>query len=157
MRYMYTAISGEMLKLQKSPIIFIVAILFTLAPLMAGFFTFILQDPQFAKNAGLLGDKAQIIGDASAPSYIAIHAQMIAVGGFIAYAFVTSWLFGREYTDRTIIDLCMLPFPRSFIVVAKFIAMFITNTLLTLYILLVGFLIGITIGVEQFTFSYFVS
>src|SRR5699024_1603400 len=109
MNYLSTVFSIEMFKVRKSIVIRIVAILFTIAPLMAGFFTFILQDPEFAENAGLIGEKAQILGEANAISYIEIHGQIIAVGGIIVYGFVTSWIFGREYADNTIIDLLTLP------------------------------------------------
>lgn len=154
---LFNIFSVEMMKVRKAPVIWIVAAIFTIAPLMASFFTYILQDPQFAKNAGLLGDKAQIVGDATALSYVTIHAQMIAVGGIIVYGFVTSWIFGREYVDKTIIDLLVSPYSRSIIVTAKFLATFFTNIILTLYILVIGFVLGLLINVEGLSLSYFIT
>jgi ABC-type transport system involved in multi-copper enzyme maturation permease subunit len=43
----------------------------------------------------------------------------------IGFAFVTSWVFGREYSDRTVKDLLALPAPRSSIVLSKFIVVVI--------------------------------
>jgi len=41
--------------------------------------------------------------------------------GLIGFAFVTGWVFGREYSDRTVKDLLALPTPRLSIVLSKFI------------------------------------
>src|SRR5699024_1298166 len=45
--------------------------------------------------------------------YINLHAQMIAVGGIFVFGFVTSWIFGREYADKTVTDLLALPYSRA--------------------------------------------
>lgn len=145
--------SIEMFKVRRSHMIKIVALLFTIAPLSAAFFIFILQDPEFAQKAGLLGEKAQIIGKEDGFSYLQIHAQMIAVGGMIAYGFVTSWVFGREYVDQTVIELLCLPYPRSIFVIAKFSAAFVTNFLLTIYIITVGMIVGMLLQVKDLSLS----
>lgn len=105
MIYLYTVLRVECLKVIKSKVIWLTAAAFTIAPLMAGFFMFVLKNPELAKNSGLLGTKAQIAGEATWPSYIELHAQMISVGGIFIFGFVTSWIFGREYADQTIKDL----------------------------------------------------
>lgn len=156
MNHLSTVFSLEMFKVKKSIVIRIVASLFSIAPLMAGFFTFILQDPEFAQNAGLIGEKAQILGEANAISFFEIHGQMISVGGIIVYGFVTSWIFGREYADKTIIDLLTLPYSRSVIVMGKFFAAFVTNFILTLYIIIVGIVIGFIIQVEGLTIAFII-
>jgi ABC-2 type transport system permease protein len=35
-------------------------------------------------------------------------AQGIAIGGLFVFGFIMSWIFGREYTDRTMKDLLAL-------------------------------------------------
>src|SRR5690625_4535709 len=110
------ALQTEMLKIRKSKVIWITAAAFTIAPLMAGFFMFVLKDPELAKSTGLVGAKAQIAGEANWPSYLGLHAQMIAVGGIFVFGFVTSWVFGREYSDNTVKDLLALPYSRAVIV-----------------------------------------
>ena len=124
---------------------------FMIAPLMAGFFMFVLKDSAFAKNAGLLGAKAQIAGEANWPSYLDLYAQIIAVGGILVFGFVTSWILGREYTDRTITDLLALPFSRAVIVLAKFATAFITNFILSVYIVVLGFFIGWIVGLPEWS------
>ncbi|MFN2153102.1 MAG: ABC transporter permease, partial [Anaerolineales bacterium] len=56
-----------------------------------------------------------------------------------------SWVFGREYSDRTISDLLALPTPRSFIVLAKFILVFLWSALLIVIIYLIGLGVGAAI------------
>ncbi|KGX84204.1 ABC transporter permease [Pontibacillus litoralis] len=151
MSYFFATLQAEGLKICKSKVIWITVIAFSIAPLMAGFFMFVLKNPEFAKSSGLLGAKAQIAGEANWPSYLSLHAQMIAVGGTLVFGFVTSWIFGREYADRTVKDLLALPYSRAVIVIAKFIASFITNIVLSAYIVTLGFLIGWIIGLPQWS------
>lgn len=63
----------ELFKIFKSKFIWITFIAFTIAPLMASFFMVLLNNPQFAENAGLLGSKAQIAGG----------SQLAIIFGFI--------------------------------------------------------------------------
>src|SRR5690625_7542552 len=101
----FVAFQIEGLNIRKSNVIWITMAAFTMAPFMAGFFMVVLKDPELAKNAGLLGAKAQIAGEANWPSYLSLYAQMIAVGGILVVGFVTGWIFGREYADQTAKDL----------------------------------------------------
>lgn len=151
MSYFLATLQTEGLKVLKSKIIWITAIAFTIAPLMAGFFMFILKDPVLAKNSGLIGAKAQFVGEANWQSYVALYSQIIAVGGILVFGFVTSWIFGREYTDNTVKDLLALPYSRAVIVMSKFTASFITNILLSVYIITFGFIIGWIIGLPQWS------
>ena len=151
MKYFLAALQVESLKIRKSKVIWMTAAAFTIAPLMAGFFMFILKDPELAKSSGLVGAKAQIAGDANWPSYLNLHAQMIAVGGIFVFGFVTSWIFGREYADNTVKDLLALPYSRAIIVMAKFLASIITNIILSVYIVTLGFFIGWIIGLPEWS------
>src|SRR5690625_2593236 len=153
MRYFLTVLQAEGLKIRKSKVVWITVAAFTIAPLMAGFFMYVLKNPELAKSSGLLGAKAQIAGEANWPSYLSLHAQMIAVGGILIFGFVTSWLFGREYADGTAKDLLALPYSRAVIVVAKFIAAFITNMLISTYIVILGLIIGWIIGLPQWSLA----
>src|SRR5690625_7964519 len=64
----------------------------------------------------------------------------------MVFGFVMSWIFGREYADKTLKDLIALPYSRGIIVIAKFIAAFITSFILSVYITILGFLIGWMVG-----------
>src|SRR5690625_4719628 len=151
MKYFLTTLHTEGLKIIRSKVIWVIAAAFSIAPLMAGFFMFVLKDPELAKSAGLVGAKAQIAGDANWQSYLDLHAQMIAVGGIFVFGFVTSWIFGREYADNTVKDLLAFPYSRAIIVMAKFLASFITNIILSAYIVTLGFFIGWIIGLPQWS------
>src|SRR5699024_11259865 len=107
--------------------------------------------PELAKCALLIRSKAQIAGEANLTSDINLHAQMIAVGGIFVFGFVTSWIFGREYADKTVTDLLALPYSRAIIVWAKLIAPFITQLILSGYIIALGFFIGWIIGLPQWS------
>lgn len=151
MGYFTAALQAESRKIRKSKMIWVTLAVFTVAPLMGGFFMYVLKDPELARTTGLLGDKAQILGEATWPAYFSLLAQIIAVGGLIVFGFVTSWVFGREYADRTIKDLLALPVRRSFIVLAKFAAIFFTCLLLSLYVIVVGGLIGMLVSLPEWS------
>jgi ABC-type transport system involved in multi-copper enzyme maturation permease subunit len=153
MNPIFNAIQTELFKLRKSKMIWITLAAFSIAPLMGGLFMFILKNPELAENTGLIGAKAQIAGEANWPSYFGLLAQMIAIGGILIFGFVTSWVFGREYTDRTVKDLIALPFPRGTIILAKFITAFIANILLSLYIVVLGILLGLLIVLPNWSMS----
>lgn len=153
MNRLLTVLYTEGLKIWKSRVVWLTAAAFTIAPFMAGFFMFVIKNPELAERAGLLGAKAQIAGEASWPSYFNLHAQMVAVGGILIFGFVTSWVFGREHSDRTVKDLLALPCSRSAIIMAKFIAVFMTNLLICAYIVTLGILIGKIIGLPQWSFD----
>lgn len=139
------AIQTELFKLRKSKMFWITLGAFSFAPLMGGLFMIILKDPILAQNNGLIGAKAKIIGETSWPSYLNLLSQILAIGGIVIFGFVTSWIFGREYSDRTIKDLIALPFPRRTIILAKFFTAFVANMALALYIIAFGIILGLII------------
>lgn len=64
----------------------------------------------------------------------------------IGFAFTTCWIFGREYTDKTINDLLVKPVSRLYIATSKFIVIFLWNSLLTIIMFTVVILIGAYVG-----------
>lgn len=103
----------------------------------------ILKDPAAARSMGLISAKAQLVaGVADWPTFFSILTQAVAVGGGILFAVITSWIFGREFSDRTAKELLALPTSREAIVAAKFVVMTIWTLLLTIWVLIFGVLIG---------------
>ncbi|KGP72882.1 ABC transporter permease [Pontibacillus yanchengensis] len=141
----------EWVKSRKSKVVWITFFAFTMLPLMGGFFMFVLKHPEFAEQAGLLGAKAQLAGSADWPSYFMMLSQGIGIGGLFIFGFFTSWIFGREYTDRTVKDLLALPFPRTYVAIAKFIIVLLWSVLVTLWVACIGFLIGWMIGLPEWS------
>lgn len=144
-------ISIELKKLFKSklPLISICALM--LVPFVGGFFIFILKDPELAKNLGFISAKANIMGSADWLSYLSLLSQAIAIGGLVVFGFITSWIFGREYSDRTIKDLLALPIPRATIVLSKFATIFIWCLSLSIFVLILGLVVGYFIDIPMYS------
>jgi ABC-2 type transport system permease protein len=87
--------------------------------------------------------KAQLLAaSADWPTYLALVAQAAAVGGALLFAIPTMWVFGREFSDRTAKELLALPTPRAAIVAAKFTTVAIWLGLLTVWLVLLGLVLG---------------
>jgi ABC-2 type transport system permease protein len=137
------ALWGESLKARRSKMPWLTALGFSLAPIAGGFFMVVLKDPEYARSLGLIGTKAQITaGVADWPTYLSLLGQATAIGGLLLFGLITSWVFGREYSDRTAKDLLALPTPRSTIVWAKCIIITIWSAALVLLILILGLCLG---------------
>lgn len=133
----------EVLKMRRSRVPLFTAIGFSIAPLMGGLFMVILKDPEAARSMGLISTKAQIVaGVADWQTFFTILSQAVAVGGAILFAIVTSWVFGREFSDRTVKELLALPSSREAIVAAKFVVTAGWTFALTIFILLLGIVVG---------------
>lgn len=142
MKGVVTAFSCEALKVWRSKIFWISLIAFLFIPFIGGFFMFILKDPEAARSYGLIAAKAQLFGTADWPSYFDLLAQSVSVGGLVLFGFLTSWLFGREYSDRTVKDLLALPISRIHIVMGKFLLLFLWCLMLVVLTLVVGLWVG---------------
>lgn len=137
------ALWTETLKMRRSQVPLFTAIGFSFAPLVGGLFMIILKDPEAARSMGLISTKAQLtVGVADWPTFFGILTQAAAVGGGILFAVITSWIFGREFSDRTAKELLALPTSREAIVAAKFVVTATWTLLLTLWIFIFGLAIG---------------
>ncbi len=150
MRNLVQALSVELLKARRSSVTLFTALGAALLPLVGGFFMIVLKDPELAQRVGLISAKARILaGAADWPTYLELLAQGLAVGGIILFGFIGSWVFGREYADRTAKDLLALPTPRAAIVAAKFVVVTLWSAVLVILVLLLGFGVGALIGLAQ--------
>jgi ABC-2 type transport system permease protein len=150
--HLTAAIWAEFLKARRSRVPLYTALGFSLAPLMGGFFMVILKDPEAARRVGILRAKVDLLaGQADWPSYFQLLGQATAVGGVLLFSLIASWIFGREYSDRTAKDLMALPTPRSTIVWAKFIVMAAWALGLAVFIIVLGILVGWVVGMPGWT------
>lgn len=141
------ALWAEALKARRSPAPMLTALAFTLPPLMGGLFMVIARDPAWARRMGFVAAKAELtVATADWPTYVGLLTQSIAVGGLLLFGLVVIWIFGREYSDRTVTDLLALPTPRESIVAAKLIVAVVWSAALTAEVLLLGLGIGSAIG-----------
>src|SRR5690625_6944103 len=151
MRYLMIALQVEVKKTFRSYMLKIMFVIFTLAALLAAFFIYILMDPDMARNTGMLGTYIDLYGEANWELYVTFFKEIISIGGIIAFGFVLSWLFGREYSDGTMTDLLALPYARVYIVLAKYFMSVIVSILLTIYLLILGFLLGSILHIPDFS------
>lgn len=147
MTNLMSAIWVELLKARRSKMPLLTALGFSLAPFAGGFFMIVLKDPDLARRMGMISAKAQIIaGSADWQTYLGFLAQATAIGGFILFALISSWVFGREYADHTLKDLLALPTSRSAIVLAKFVVVMLWSAVLTIIIYLIGLGVGAAVA-----------
>lgn len=105
---MRTAIWAEGLKLRRSRILWISILAAAMMPTMLGLV-----------QAGIIGTPTVDNVGTQWEQYLIMLGSLISIGGLIGFGFVFSWLFGREYSDRTVKDLLALPMSRGRVVSAK--------------------------------------
>lgn len=135
----------------KVPLITMFAAL--IIPFVGGFFMLILKDPEMAQRMGFISSKAQIAGSADWPSYLGLLAQAVSIGGLIIFGFVSSWVFGREYSDRTIKDLLALPISRNSIVLSKFVLVFLWCAVLAILVFTLGLITGNAVDMPGWSYE----
>lgn len=144
------AIWVEFLKARRSKMPFITALGFSMVPLGGGFFMIVLKDPEMARRVGLISLKAQLtMGAADWPTYLRFLTMAVGGGGIILFGLIASWVFGREYSDRTVKDLLALPTSRSTIVLSKFVVIAVWSAALTVFTSLVTLCIGMALRLPQ--------
>lgn len=152
-----TCISIEIKKFFHSKIPFITMLALALVPFIGGFFMFVLKDPSLAQKMGFISAKAHIMGTADWPSYLSLLAQAIAIGGLLVFGFITSWIFGREYSDRTIKDVLALPISRNIIVFSKFVVAALWCLFLSIFVLVVGLIVGKVVGISGWSYEIMIN
>jgi ABC-2 type transport system permease protein len=136
------ALAAEWLKARRSKALPLTFAAFAAAAGIAALFMFIAGDPERAQRLGLLGQKAQLSGlTADWTGLLGFLAQVVAVGGLLVFSFITTWVFGREFSDATARYLLALPVPRSSIVAAKFTL--VTGWSLAVAVWLTGLFLGV--------------
>jgi ABC-2 type transport system permease protein len=150
MRSLTAAFIAECMKLRRSGIVWITIALFIFIPLMLGLLMFVAKNPAVAAKLGLIGTKASLMrfGKADWLSYCILITQAMAAIGMIGFGFVTSWVFGREYTEHTVKDILALPVARHYIVISKFFVTIIWCLLLSFIFLVFTLIAGILINLS---------
>lgn len=140
----------EFLKARRSKMPLFTALGFAMVPLAGGFFMIVLKDPDMARRVGLISTKAQLtMGGADWPSYLRFLTLAVGAGGIILFGLIAAWVFGREYSDRTVKDLLALPTSRSAIVLSKCIVVAAWSAALTAITCLIAFGVGTALTLSQ--------
>jgi ABC-2 type transport system permease protein len=143
-----SAFWAEALKARRSKVFWLIAAGISILPLVDGFFMVILKDPEQARQMGLIGAKAQLTaGTADWSTFFYVLLIGTAVGGSILFAFLTAWVFGREFSDHTVKEWIALPTSRLTIIAAKFLLIAIWIFLIAVWIFLLGLLVGSAVDI----------
>jgi len=155
MKAFLAALWAEALKARRSRVSLLTAAGFLLFPVVGGLFMLIMKNPEQARAMGLIGAKAQLLTEGAAdwPTYFQFLSLGTAGGSAILFAFITAWVFGREFSDHTVKELLALPTRREIIVGAKFVLTALWILGLTLFIFVIGLGIGMAVGIPGWSFE----
>jgi len=123
----------EALKVLRSSVFWIVVFAFATMPIMLGLVTYI-----NAVDAGWAPYLTDLLSTSTA---------ILMIG----FSFTACWVFGREYTDKTISELLVKPVSKLYVVLSKFIVIFLWDVLLAFFMFAVVFIMGIFIGLDDGT------
>jgi ABC-2 type transport system permease protein len=117
-------------------------------PLGIAFLIFVSRNPEISRKLGLIGAKADLLKYSATgwSDYLVLFSQLMAAGGFFLFILVTSWVFGREFSDGTVKDFLAVPVERTSIILAKFITVAAWCIMLTLVIFSAGLVMGFLIN-----------
>lgn len=157
----------EILKTRKSNMFWGSILFFILISSMMGLLMYIQMHPEVSEKLGIIGTKASFLkfGGPNWNSYFTFLMQGVAAIGLIGIGFVTSWIFGREFSDHTVKDILVIPVSRAYIVYSKLIVVVIWSFILSLVYFVFGIIAGILIGLpdlpgeilSQFAYKFFIT
>ena len=138
----------ETMKTRKSKVFWASIFFFILVSSMMGLIMFVQMYPEISGKLGMIGTKATLFryGEPNWQNYFTLLLQGIAGVGLVGIGFVTSWVFGREFIDKTAKDILALPVSRSSIVMTKFVVLVIWSIILSFVFYASGLAIGFIIG-----------
>jgi ABC-2 type transport system permease protein len=152
MKGLSTALWSENLKARKSKVFMATVLFFIFIAVMMGLLMFVVKHPELAGRSAAITTKTSRLGNAEWPNFLSLLIQSILALGPIGYGIVTSWVFGREYSDRVIKDILALPVSRTSIVTAKFIIIALWDILLTLILFLAAVATGLAVNIPGWSF-----
>ncbi len=147
-----SALWAETRKALRSKVPLFTALGFALVPLMGGLFMIILKDPEAARSMGLISTKARLTaGTADWPAFLGLLSQAAALGGAFGFSVVTTWVFGREFSDHTVKELLAVPTSRAATVAAKFAVAAVWSMALALLMLSIGLIVGHLVDIPGYS------
>ena len=120
----------EALKVLRSSVFWVVVVAFATMPIMLALVTYI-----NTVDAGWEAYLEDLLGSITA---------LLVIG----FSFTACWVFGREYTDKTISELLVKPVSKLYVVLSKFIVIFLWDVLLAFFMFAVVYIMGILIGLN---------
>lgn len=151
MSYLLASLYAENLKIRKSKVLLFSLLGCIFISSMIGIIIFISMHPELFNNNSLLSTKATLFTIHYWNDYLSLILQMTVFMGFIFYGFLMSWVFGREYSDRTLKDLLALPVSRSTIITSKFIVTSFWSFILSLILFTSSLIVGKLINLQNWS------
>ncbi|MEZ5073198.1 MAG: ABC transporter permease [Bacteroidales bacterium] len=143
----------EGLKVRRSRILPATLIFFACIGCMMGGMMYLAGHPDVAGRSSVIEMKTSLLGTGSWPSYLSLLLQLVVTIGVLGYGLITAWIFGREFSDRTLKDLLALPVHRASIVTAKLLVILVWGILLSGIMLLTALATGALIGLPGWEVS----
>lgn len=137
----------ELLKVRRTKIFPISLLFFVFMGVVMGLLMYVSQHPEIASRSATLQVKSSFLGEFSWTAYNDLLIQIILTVGVIGFGIITSWVFGREFSDRVIKDLLALPVPRFMIILAKLIILVFWSVVLAFTVLLAAVLTGLVVRI----------
>jgi ABC-2 type transport system permease protein len=147
MRGLAAAFYAEALKARRSLVPWLVGAFATLPPVMLGLMMAIKKHPDDAQRFGLLTVKSRLlVGAVDWPTFLGLVGQMMGAMGAVAFALLATWVFGREFSDRTCRIMLATPTRRSSIILAKTGVTAMWCLLLAAWMIAASFAVGAVVG-----------
>ncbi len=112
-----TAITVEWMKFRRAAVVLITTLLLVVGLLaLCGGLLYAIQtgNPQLIAKAGPMAAAGGWMG------IFAVASQVVPTAGLLAFGVVAGWVFGREFTNGTVIGLFARPVSRTAVALAKF-------------------------------------
>lgn len=151
MKAFRAALWVETLKVRRTKIFPISIAFFFFIGLMMGMLMFLSSHPEIAKRSSIMSTKTAFIQGNDWAAFYDLLIQIVLVITVIGSGFITSWVFGREFSDRAIKDILALPVNRSKIVVSKLLVLLVWSFILAITILLAALLTGVLSGLADWS------
>jgi ABC-2 type transport system permease protein len=157
MKQLKNAFFSEVIKLRRSAIWWILLAVFMFIPTMIGLMMIVATHPEIAAKLGIVAAKSKLVATSDWTGYFTLLIQTVASIGFIGFGFVTSWVFGREFSEHTVKDILALPVSRTFIVTAKFILSILWSMFLISVFLVTSICVGRMVSIDGWDFHFILS
>jgi ABC-2 type transport system permease protein len=151
MKHMKASLWMEILKVRRTKIFPVSIYFFIFIGAMMGFLMFVARHPEIAHRSATISTKTSFLPGSDWKAFFNLMIQFVLILGAIGSGIVTSWDFGREFSDRTVKDLLALPVSRSTIVLSKLIVLMIWSILLSVCALVAAIVSGLLLQIPGWT------
>jgi ABC-2 type transport system permease protein len=151
MKRLRAALWMETLKVRRTSIFPITIYFFIFIGFMMGMFMFLSMHPDVASRSSTIQMKTAFVGGSDWKAFYSLLLQIILTVGVIGSGIITSWVFGREFSDRALKDILAIPVHRSTIVLSKLIILVAWSMILAVTVIIAAMLTGFAIQIPDWT------